>query len=430
MKLQNLLHPSRSWRVRHWRKRLSGKSVQPPEATKNKRENSCILPKLLDAETISRFLTHEYGFSLKRLPVEISGGIESAVWSVKTDQGDWVVKVFESRAVVLEQAKAEVRLYEYLNDHGLRAPVVKRTRRDESVARLVTLNGEFPVLLMRLERLRKCTPGNITAPELMEIARTAARIHEELQNYPDKAQLFDLLSQPPATDAYVRFLASPLSAQLTGAELAELEATSQKMVAYVSQKPPRPALSKTMLHGDFTLEHAQFLSDGAIYLFDFADRSWGPLAYGLAVPLAHFYSSDDISFARWEELRSWFLEGYASAHELTKDDRAGLDPALIIRLLNEIAYLSDKARGGDGRIDALSLKRRFELANYLLRDFASNGASRSEKSFPLYQWLISFFGGSAAFSLWRIHEDRFMPTNATPEGGLAVNAIRDPVFSI
>jgi Ser/Thr protein kinase RdoA (MazF antagonist) len=391
MKLQNVLHPSRSWRLRHWRERLSGKSVQA-EAKKDIGGNGRISPKLLDTETVSRFLVHQYGLSLKGLPAEMSGGIESAVWSVKTDQGDWVVKVFESRAGVLEQVRAEVRLYEYLNDHGFCAPVAKRTRHGESVARLVTASGEFPLLLMRLERLRKCTPGKITAPELTEIARTAARIHEELQNYPDKAQLFDLLSQQPATDAYARFLASPLSAQFTGAELAELEANNQKMVAYVSQHPPRPALSKSVLHGDLTLEHAQFLSYGEVYLFDFADRSWGPIAYGLAVPLAHFYSSDDISFARWEELRTWFLEGYASAHELTEDDRAGLDPALIVRLLNEIAYLSDKARtAGDG-IDALSVKKRYELVNYLLRDFAGNGASGSGKSRALYQWLVSFFG--------------------------------------
>jgi Ser/Thr protein kinase RdoA (MazF antagonist) len=367
---------------------------------KNQRENGRRSPKLLDAETVSRFLVHEYGLSLKGLPAKMSGGIESAVWSVKTNQEDWVVKVFESRPGVLEKVKAEARLYEYLNDHGFRAPVAKRTRRGESVARLVTLSGEFPLLLMRLERLRKCTAGNITAPELMEIARTAARIHEELQNYPDKGHLFDLLSQPPSTDAYERFLASPLSAQLTRAELAELERNNQEMVAYVSRHPPSPALSESVLHGDFSLEHAQFLADGEVYLFDFADRSWGPIAYGLAVPLAHFYSSDGISFARWEELRTWFLEGYASAHALTADDRAGLEPALIVRLLNEIGYLSDKARtAGDG-IDALSVKKRYELANYLLRDFAGNDASRSGKSLAPYQWLISFLGWAGSmFSL-------------------------------
>ncbi len=365
MKLENLLHPSRSWRLRHWRARLRGRPVRPPEATKNKRENGRTSPKLLDAETVSRFLVHEYGLSLKGLPAKMSGGIESAVWSVKTDQADWVVKVFESRPGVLEKVKGEVRLYEYLNHHGFRAPVAKKTRRGESVARLVTLSGEFPLLLMRLERLRKCTPANITAPELMKIARTAARIHAGLRNYPDKGQLFALLSQPPSTDAYERFRASPLSAQLTGAELAELERNNQEMVAYVSRHPPRPALSESVLHGDFTLEHAQFLADGEVYLFDFADRSWGPIAYGLAVPLAHFYSSDGISFARWEELRAWFLDGYASAHELTAEDRAGLKPALILRLLNEIAYLSDKAGTAGNAIDALSIKKRYELADYL-----------------------------------------------------------------
>lgn len=396
MKLQNILHPSRSWRVRRFTEQFRAKpngSANTPGTLQSQQ----LSPTLLAAEEIVQVLKTQYGLSVDGLPKRMSGGIESAAWSVSSDCGEWVVKAFQPRRVAVDIVNAEVRLYQYLNDRGFHTPVARPTLAGKSVGILSSHKCEFPVLVMRLEQLRKCTSSDITEPELKQIARTAARIHEELQNY-SRDELFDLLSQPLATQAYARFAASPLAEELTRSELAEFQATTQKMVAYARQHPTHPALSKSLLHGDFTLEHVQFLPDGGVYLFDFADRSWGPIIYGLAVPLAHFYTADDISFDRWEELKAWFLEGYTSAHRLTPEDQAALTPALIVRLLNEIAYLSDKASLHPEGIRSIDVQKRFDLAAYLLRDFDDSLKARTWKS--VHQWVISGVGWlSGVFSL-------------------------------
>ena len=397
MRLENILHPSRSWRLRRWREHWRRRNVSSgyPDANGRSPQRS---PMALTSEEISRVMQQQYGLVIEGTPHKMKGGMESAVWSVRTRDGAWVVKVFQPRRVAVTLVEAEVRLYEYLNRLGFHTPATLQTTGGRKVATLIADGSEFPLLVMRLEKLRKCTPSSISAPELKLIAKTAAQIHERLQDYPDKDQSFDLLSRPPAAEAYEKFAASPLAAELTSAERARLREINGKMVDYVRRNPPNGFLGKSLLHGDFTLEHAQFLPNGEVYLFDFADRWWGPIVYGLAVPLAHFYSEDNISFGRWEELKHWFLEGYTSERKLTLEEEAALNPALIVRLLNEIAYLSEQATDHRDGIKTCDLMRRYDLADYLLHDFDRGFRMRSLNT--VHQWLISvvsWLGGVSSY---------------------------------
>ena len=367
MEIKNLFLPWRSNRVR----RLIREKTLRRIAASNGQEKRTPAP--ISTQLIASFIAGQYGLDVTEPPIVINGGRESSVWSIKTTGGDWIVKACDPRQGPFRKVQEEVKLYGYLNEQGFHAPVVLPTREGSSVARLLINEQVHTLILMRLERLRRCRPTSIGAEELIKIAQTVARMHAALREYHVRDRLFDATSPEPVNGAYAKLSASPNSDAFDSAELASLEALDQRMVRYVLDSQSKDQLTGSVLHGDLHLEHAQFLPDGEVYLFDFGDRTRGPVAHELAVTLGYLYSAEDVSFERWEELKRWLLSGYTSVQELTPADLNALRPLIIHRLLKEIAFLSDEATALGAEVDSQGIRRRYELAGYLLKS-AESGA--------------------------------------------------------
>lgn len=330
------------------------------------------LPKSLSSDLISEFVTNRYKIKPQKPLKQIEGGIESAVWLVTTKKEKWLVKVFGLREGPVERVEEEmILLYEYLNKHGINVPEIRHSIQGLSVERLKFKSAIYPLVLIKFEDLRECTPPTIKRHELIILAKTVAKMHQILKKSPcfEKYIKESLLAEKPevlTTGAYSTFIKSPNAEIFNQDELKQIEVLDQKMVKYAKIHLLRSNLSHSIIHGDLALEHAQFLSNGEVYFFDFADRSWAPIALDLAILLVHLYRVEDIPFERWEKLKSWVISGYTSVNELTPEDHAAIKPLMIYRLLDEIKWLSEKAIEFQHEVDAAGIKRRYKLSEYLL----------------------------------------------------------------
>jgi Ser/Thr protein kinase RdoA (MazF antagonist) len=391
LNLQKLMHPLHSQRLRRLGTRFRAHGPLKSLGSNGLRQSLRLSPKELSPLDISRLLAKEYDLFAESSPQEMHGGIESAVWSVATRSSKWIVKVFKPSQTAHKLAEDEVRLYDFLNERGLHTPVVRQTNSGASVSTLEIGNHSFPVMLMRMEALRKCSPTDVQPDELSNIARTFARLHRALKDYPHPLLLLISSDDRPVLPTYRQLMESPISAGFSADELARLKRIDRRMTQYGSHPLLTSSLTNAVHHGDLTLENAQLLPDGSVYIFDFADRLCGPVAYGLAITLTHLYAAEDITFERWENLRACLVETYTQEGELTEQDLAALDTFLIRRLLEEIAYLSETAAGRHYDIDASGVLRRYKLGEYLVQ--RQSGPSRLSSRSALYQrvlWLVGW----------------------------------------
>lgn len=381
----------------------------------------------LPQSSLVNFITQQYGVEVIEPLRLMPGGIESRVWVVKTNKGDWVLKIFGAHQGPIERIRDEAKLYEHLNNKGLRAPHVMPTLKGDKVAELSANGITFGCHLMRFETLRQCHAGNVSELELLCIARTQAKMHMILREYSKDAQFAKVPPYRPTNRAYVKLLDSPFAAALNKEELSTITVVDRKMVDYAKGFKQVGNLTASTLHGDMRLEHAQFLPSGEVYLFDFADRSWGLVAHGLAVTLAHFYCDEEISFERWEQLRDWLLKGYTSICALTDDDIAAIKPLLVMRLLDEITYLSIRAKVLEEGVDPEVIKKRYRLADYLLTDHPDPRNRAKKIATSPSQKLSSFVKNiiPSNFRVWLRKEQRRFSMRP-PLGWVRFGSLRRP----
>ena len=139
-----------------------------------------------------------------------------------------------------------------------------------------------------------------------------------------------------------------------------------KIVKYLTKNYPPKTELESIIHGNLFFDQAQLLEDGEVYLFDFSDRSWAPVAQELAVFLNHLYRSDTITFERWKELKKWVLQAYQSVTELSTNDIKAIPTLMIKRIVSELSYLFRVSKELDIVVDEHGNKKRLEMANYLL----------------------------------------------------------------
>lgn len=345
--------------------------------------------------------------------------MENAAWHFKTNKGDWVVKVYAPHMVPFEKVVEETALYEYLNQHGIRVPKVLHSKKAHLVEKLETDMHEYPVMVMKFEEgLRFTRSASIQKDELVKIAQTVARMHQCLEHYSYHKNLIiegedvengkqyqkthDILATFPNARVYSSLvkiaqkilriyrslkynfrckdfiikeknvgydtlITSPNVSVFTSKELLHIRVLDQQMRAYLSANSPTRHLTKSVIHGDLALEHAPFLQNGDVYLFDFTDHYLGSVAEELAVMLVHLYKEDELTFDRWEELKNWFLNGYTTVSHLTSDDLNTIESFIIRRILLEITYLCNISREIHREVDSEGNKRRYQLADYLLQ---------------------------------------------------------------
>ncbi len=345
---------------------LSGASIPETELIKKAKEH--VSPKQISTEKIEAFVQDQFGLKTVGDSEVISQGVESAVWLLTTNDGKWYAKVYGQHEGPLERIQEETELYDYLREHGINVPEVRATLEGQKVVQIKTKDGKYSTILMRHEEIREPKPTTITQDELENIARTVAKMHNVLKDYPNRDKLIEkdhIPTQLPV-DALQLLMDSPNKNVFTANEIQRLKELDVKMVDYLKNNPVPTNLSETVLHGDLTFGHAQLLPNGEVYFFDFADRWYGPIAHELGILTENLYRPEDITYERFEQLRDWLLTTYAAEVKLTPEDYKAMTPFILRHTMEAVRYLSSIAQKAGYEVDSKGIKRRYKLAEYLL----------------------------------------------------------------
>lgn len=326
-------------------------------------------PKQIPTRHVTKALAEQYRLAVQAPPTLLKDGLANATWLCMTDQGAWYAKIFAPATGTVARVQEEAALYDYLQHHGLHVPVVRPSKSGERATTLFTLNVHYALMVMRQEALKALSPATITHGELIQIAAAIGELHTVLKSYPPNPQLrASTAGRPVPDDVLTTLLASPNASLFTRAEVEHLQDLDHQMRAYLAQHPLSDALTHTVLHGDLAFDHVQLLPNQHVYFFDFADRCYGPVAHDLAVFFENFYCRTEISFRRFEQLRTWALPAYAARATLAPADYAALTPFLIRHMLSVTRYLSRLAQNRGTVVGGPAIKRRYALATYLLGD--------------------------------------------------------------
>lgn len=327
-------------------------------------------PRLLNSDLISKVLRNQFGLDVKLLsPLE--GGTESAAWTAETSAGKWIAKVFgpgQPRETIAE----ETALYQFLNENGIHAPAVHPGKDGNYIGDIQSNQHRYPTVVMRFENLRRVSPSAVTEKELKRVAKETAKMHQVLSDYPGKNEwpkftTTDTALTKKITTAFSAFINSINSKSFTAGQLDCFRAVDARMETFIRKFDTPSNLACGPVHGDMALEHAQFLPDGEVYFFDFADRAIAPIAHELAVFLTWLYQWEDISFDRWEQLKTWLLEGYQAETQLTSADISSIPRFEIRRILGATYYLTNLTKNTPSEHVVNWIHRGYELGDYLTR---------------------------------------------------------------
>lgn len=321
---------------------------------------------------VQAFVEQSYGLRVLQPLIDLPQGVHSRAWLARTDHGDWVVKISDPTSDPPATLAAQCELYDFLNNRGLHAPVVRADRSGARVSLLTGPDTGYPVTLMQHNQFRVLAAQSVTRDELRHVAAQIGRLHTTLEDFPGKVRIIEdrrkSLGEWGRQDSgcYEDLIASATSACFTTAERSWIRDLDARLVAYVDQNFPDPTLlSQAVLHGDLHFEHVRLLPDGAVYFFDFGDLSWGPVAHELAQFLRGF-QDPPIRWDRWTDLRSWLLDGYRTEHDLTVDDEAAIDVFMINRVLALAKYVLELTDGEVSARAAEVIRINYRLAEVLL----------------------------------------------------------------
>ena len=328
----------------------------------------------IGARTLTRCLARTYGLFLLGPPQPLRRARLAAVWRVRTPTRALIAKLFP--AGVDDDVELEADLLEYLRANAMRVPHVFPTH---AGARLGAIAGRawprlrrehYPIMLTSFAEGRRVYPGSVTREELVAVAGAIGRMHTTLQAYPRRGRVRRIEREAPRRETFADLLRSPNAAHFGHRELAHWQGVD-RLLQEAATQAPSGGLTESVLHGDLGLEHVRFLASSAdaeaVQLFDFSDYAWGPVVFDLAAMLSRLYWEHDITPIRWERLRAWLLEGYASTFALTHADERALDGALLERLMIEIRYLTDVSLRTRAPFQPDGIRRRYALVEHMLR---------------------------------------------------------------
>lgn len=196
-------------------------------------------------------------------------------------------------------------------------------------------------------------------------------MHKILLKYPYKESFRQLpavewMEKDKPKTAYEALMQSVHAEKFSKEQLERFAGVDEGMEEYIKTHSPTPPFTESIIHADLSLEHAQLLPDGNVYFFDFADRTWGPVAQELATFLTMFYQWEDISFHKWEELRLWLIEGYQTVTLLTENDLSAIPQKALIRLLGACKYLAVLTKNTPSEHVVNWIRRGYELGDYII----------------------------------------------------------------
>ncbi len=322
--------------------------------------------------TVLHHLCKMWNFGANTKLTLFSGGTESAGWIIEeTDNGNkWIAKIF-GLEVNSNEVKDEINLYHFLVDHEIHAPILKADLSNQEFNFIDFKGYRLPVILMRFENLRMCTPSTITQSEMSKIASEIAKMHKILSEYPNKEALMhsQLLTKHSEKaehkTAYEALIQSVHVEKFSKNQLERFCKIDTKMENYINSNPPLLPQTETIIHADLSLEHAQFLPDNSVYFFDFADRAWGSVSQELATFTTMLYQWEDISFEKWEKLQQWLLVGYKTTTPLTTNDLQAIPQKSLVRLLYVNKYLATLTKTTPSEHVVNWIRRGYELGEYI-----------------------------------------------------------------
>lgn len=229
----------------------------------------------------------------------ISAGIENTNYYVSTEDGEWVLTLFET--VSADELPYFLNLMDHLARHGLptAAPLA-----DRDGGFLQHLNAR-PAALVR--RLPGASPTRPNAAQCRAMGEMLARMHEAGQDYPDTREN----SRGPAWWV-------PTAEQLYPV----LEAGDVRLLAeeLAFQRQVRHAgLPRGVIHGDLFHDNVLFEADRLTGVIDFYYACNDVLLYDLAVAVNDWCSDDDGVLD--PELQAAVLQGYSRVRQLSATER-------------------------------------------------------------------------------------------------------------
>lgn len=329
---------------------------------------SIISPKHLEPKTIMEFIKTNYSISPISIPTLMKGGTENAGWFIYSTSRKYVAKIFSAENKV-KNVNEEIRLYSYLYDKGIQVPRVIMTNNNLEVSQLIIMGRKYSLMLMKLEKLRRVSVSTITTLEINSIADIMAHMHIVLQSYPRKRKIASIhipKSLSIKSQGFKDLLSSPNSSFFSKKELSIISKIESRLESYIKNNNKSHFLKKTVLHGDLSLGHMQFLPNGEVYLFDFSDFSFGPIVWDLSTLFIYFYKEGEISLKKWRILTRRFIYRYKQSLLLNKEDISAFKFFLLDRLLFEIRTLNYISRKDSRLVDGEGNKNRYNLADYLL----------------------------------------------------------------
>lgn len=332
------------------------------------RKNSILTEaKMVDEESVTACLIRNYVLNLSEPVSQLPGGTENAAWVIEANEGKWIAKIFGSGEGPVERIQEEATLYRFLNSHDIHAPEILPNKSGQDLSPLESHDQILQLMLMKYEHLTMSSPATISRGELEKIARETARMHKVLVGYPQA----DSLKKETRVSfdkgaTFVALINSAYKSKFTPEELQRIKKTNDQMENYLESNPFPGSLTKTVIHADLSLEHAQLLSDGGVYFFDFSDRIWGSVAQELGTFLTVLFQWEDKSIERWEELRTWVLNGYQSESTLTEDDTKAINFFILSRILGACKYLIDLTKDTPNEVVVGWVKRGYQLGEHIV----------------------------------------------------------------
>ncbi len=327
-------------------------------------------PKTLTADFVHSFVEENYNIICTKPPKPEGEGIENAAWVFPTDSGDYIAKIFDASDSIENDVTEEVLLYDYLRAHQINAPEVIPNHSNKKVSIVETDGHRYPTIVMVFEELKRHTASELSNEQLEWLASTVSRMHKVLMDYPRKSQV-----RPSSYDAesihthsmkdFEMFLTSPnaKSPFLQGHD--RLRRIRKDAIDFLNRQTIEPDLTRTVLHNDLALGHLLFFPNGEIYIFDFSDFEYGPVALDLGVLFFNFYREGELSIETWRSMIDDFLAVYTQIVPLTENDKKAIDIFTVSRLLEHVRYLDERSIKENHAMDDKGIKKRYDLLEQL-----------------------------------------------------------------
>jgi Ser/Thr protein kinase RdoA (MazF antagonist) len=336
-----------------------------------------VLPDVSPAELVRAIEAH-YDLRVASPPRSLPPGVHSRAWLVATTRGSWVAKLSNPVSDPLLKLERQAQLSSYLNQHAIRAPQILLLSNGSFIATLTIDQLHYPMQLMEYQILSRAQPETASDATLVLIGELAARLHQILDHYPERdafvADRHKSANEWGAQDQGFWPLVQDLPdrSAIPHGEREWLHSIDRRAEAYIQQQYPDPAaISMALLHGDLNFEHIQFLADGTPYLFDFGDMCWGPIAHELAVLFLNTFCDSEMSFSQWEAMQQRILMAYSAKRHVSQLDQAMISVFIVNRVVGRAQYAVELANEAHMAIDWQSIKRTYELAEYLLNQAES-----------------------------------------------------------